>query len=45
MVLYSKFETRAALQAYLDHPTRRAVLPFLAEARSEHWLIDYEMGD
>jgi hypothetical protein len=42
LVLYSEFETRAALEAYQGHPEHRAILPFVREAVSERRLVDYE---
>ena len=42
LVLYSVFESRAALDAYQAHPAHQAILPFIAEARSERRLVDYE---
>jgi len=42
VVLYSEFESRAALDAYQVHPEHKAVMPFIGEARSERRLVDYE---
>jgi quinol monooxygenase YgiN len=42
LVLYSEFESRAALDAYQAHPAHQAILPFIAEARSERRLVDYD---
>ena len=33
LVIYSEFESRAALDGYQGHPAHQAVLPFIAEAR------------
>jgi len=41
IVLYSEFESRAALDAYQVHPLHEAVKPFVAAARSERRLVDY----
>lgn len=42
LALYSEFESRAALDAYQAHPEHKAVMPFVLEARSERYLVDYE---
>jgi heme-degrading monooxygenase HmoA len=42
LALYSEFESREALDAYQAHPEHKAVMPFIAEARSERRLVDYE---
>ena len=42
LCLYSEFESRAALDAYQSHPAHQAILPFIAEARSERRLVDYD---
>ena len=42
LVLYCEFEDRAALRAYIDHPEHKAVAPFIAAARSERLIADYE---
>ena len=42
LALYSEFATRADLDAYQAHPAHKAVMPFIAEARSERRLVDYE---
>jgi hypothetical protein len=42
LALYSEFESRAALAAYQAHPEHKAVMPFILEARSERYLVDYE---
>ena len=44
VVLYSEFESREALAYYADHPLHKAVMPFIAEARSERRVVDYEVG-
>lgn len=43
VVLYSEFESRAALDAYQIHPEHEAVKGFILEARSERRLVDYEL--
>jgi hypothetical protein len=43
LALYSEFTNREALAAYQDHPAHKAVLPFIAEARSERRVVDYEI--
>lgn len=42
VVLYSTFESREALDVYANHPLHKAVMPFIAEARSERRVVDYE---
>jgi hypothetical protein len=44
IVLYSEFETRAALDVYQTHPLHEAVKPFVMAARSERRLIDYTVS-
>lgn len=41
VVLYSEFENKEALDFYANHPLHKAVMPFIAEARSERRVIDY----
>jgi len=43
VALYSVFESREALAAYQVHPAHKAVMPFIAEARSERRVVDYEV--
>jgi hypothetical protein len=43
VVLYSEFESRAALDGYQVHPEHEAVKGFILEARSERRLVDYEL--
>ena len=43
VALYSEFASREALAAYTAHPAHQAVLPFLAEARTERQVCDYEV--
>jgi quinol monooxygenase YgiN len=42
LVLYSEFENAAALEAYRAHPDHKAVFPFIAEARADRIIVDYE---
>jgi heme-degrading monooxygenase HmoA len=42
VVLYSEFDSKAALDHYQQHPLHKAVMPFIAEARSERRVVDYE---
>lgn len=42
LVLYSEFEDVAALEAYRVHPEHKAVFPFIAAARAERIIVDYE---
>jgi|SRR5438046_7811962 len=42
LALYSEFATRADLEAYQAHPAHQAVMPFIAEARAERRVVDYE---
>lgn len=41
VVLYSEFKNEEALDFYANHPLHKAVMPFIAEARSERRVIDY----
>jgi len=43
VVLYSEFTDRAALQAYIDHPTHKAVVPFIGAIREGRQCMDYEV--
>ncbi len=42
LVLYSEFESKEALNYYANHPLHKAIMPFIAEARSERRVVDYE---
>lgn len=42
LVIYSEFESRAALDGYQKHPAHQAILPFIGEARCERRLVDYD---
>jgi heme-degrading monooxygenase HmoA len=43
VVLYSEFDSREALQAYIDHPTHKAVVPFIGAVREGRQCMDYEV--
>jgi hypothetical protein len=43
LLLYSEFESKAALDGYQVHPLHKAVMPFIGEARLERVLVDYEI--
>lgn len=45
IVLYSEFESRAALDAYQSHPLHEAVKPIVMAAREERRLVDYTTSD
>lgn len=44
VVLYSEFETQAALDAYAVHPEHLRVKSELAELRTARHQVDYEIG-
>jgi quinol monooxygenase YgiN len=43
IVLYSEFESRAALDGYQDHPAHQEIVAFIGARRSERRLVDYEV--
>lgn len=43
VVLYSEFTDRAALEAYIKHPTHQAVVPFIGAIREARQCMDYEV--
>lgn len=43
VVLYSEFESKAALDAYQDHPQHVAVKPFIGAVRQARQCMDYEV--
>jgi len=43
VVLYSEFDSREALDAYIASPQHMAVVPFIKEARTERRVADYEV--
>jgi hypothetical protein len=45
VVLYSEFESQAALDAYASHPEHLRVRDALAGIRSERHQVDYEVTD
>ena len=42
VALYTEFESRAAYQAYADHPAHKAVAAFVRDVTEERRVIDYE---
>lgn len=42
VLLDSEFESRAALDAYQDHPAHRAIKPFIGAVRLSRQCFDYE---
>jgi heme-degrading monooxygenase HmoA len=43
VVLYSEFADKAALEAYINHPTHKAVVPFIGAVREGRQCMDYEV--
>ena len=43
VVLYSEFEDRQALEAYANHPTHKALVPFIGAVREARQCMDYEV--
>lgn len=43
IVLYSVFEDKQALEFYQQHPLHKEIMHFIAEARSERRVVDYEI--
>jgi heme-degrading monooxygenase HmoA len=43
VVLYSAFTDRAALEAYANHPTHKALVPFIGAIREARQCMDYEV--
>jgi Stress responsive A/B Barrel Domain len=43
LVLYSEFESKEALTFYANHPLHQEIMPFIAEARNERRVVDYEV--
>jgi quinol monooxygenase YgiN len=43
VVLYSEFESKAALDAYQEHPQHVAVKPFIGAVRQARQCMDYEV--
>ena len=42
VVLYSEFESRAAFEAYYEHPAHKALASFIKDVRADRHVIDYE---
>jgi Stress responsive A/B Barrel Domain len=43
VVLYSEFASRAALDAYQEHPQHVAIKPFIGAVRDARQCMDYEV--
>ena len=43
VVLYSEFVDRQALDAYINHPTHKALVPFIGAVREARQCMDYEV--
>ena len=43
VVLYSEFTDKAALDAYINHPTHKAVVPFIGAVREGRQCMGYEV--
>lgn len=43
VVLYSEFESAAALDAYQTHPQHQALKPFIGAVREARQCMDYEL--
>jgi hypothetical protein len=43
VVLYSEFESKAALDAYQEHPDHVAIKPFIKAVRQARQCMDYEI--
>jgi heme-degrading monooxygenase HmoA len=43
VVLYSEFDSLAALEAYQDHPQHVALKPFVGAVRLDRQCMDYEI--
>lgn len=44
IILYSEFESRAALDGYQNHPGHLAMIPLVRDVRVERRVGDYEIG-
>ena len=42
-VLYSEFDSRAALDGYAAHPAHQAMLPLVRDVRIERRVVDYDL--
>lgn len=43
VALYTEFDSRAAYEAYAEHPAHKALASFIGEVRAERRVIDYEV--
>jgi hypothetical protein len=43
VVLYSEFDSMAALNAYQPHPEHKTIIEFLKNVRTERRVVDYEI--
>ena len=43
VALYTEFESRAALDAYQNHPAHSEIVAFIKDLRSERRVVDYEL--
>lgn len=43
VALYTEFESRAAYEAYYEHPAHKALAAFIADLRDDRQVIDYEV--
>lgn len=43
VLLYSEFDSREALAAYLEHPQHKALKPFFGAVREARQCMDYEV--
>lgn len=43
IILYSEFESKAALDAYQEHPVHVAIKPFIGAIREARQCMDYEV--
>lgn len=43
VALYSEFDDRAALEAYVKHPVHQALVPFIGAIRDQRQCFDYEV--
>jgi hypothetical protein len=43
VALYTEFESRAALEAYQNHPAHTDIVAFIKDLRSERRVVDYEV--
>lgn len=42
-ILYSEFDSKESLDAYINHPTHKAVVPFIGSVRESRQCMDYEV--